>query len=201
MAPETCSPRQIPLRSQCSTTAAVAAAACTAETEDISLPCSMYSMRRHGSPNKNTKYGECAAEQAYNDVPQQAGHAAAASLLQRAEAKAVCNISAPSLLFELPEFWLSSRVQSFTGLPVWGIPVALWALYMITHEHTRHKVTKCPGHGPAGRLGNLNDGFWKQDYGWGVRVCRHFGARGRSSVRYGTQLGDLTENWFLLFSN
>jgi hypothetical protein len=28
-----------------------------------------------------------------------------------------------------------------------------------------------------------------------------FGARGRSSVRYGTRLGDLKENWFLLFSN
>jgi hypothetical protein len=35
----------------------------------------------------------------------------------------------------------------------------------------------------------------------GVRVRRHFGARGRSSVRYGTRLGDLKENWFLLFSN
>ncbi len=34
-----------------------------------------------------------------------------------------------------------------------------------------------------------------------VRVRRHFGARGRSSVRYGTRLGDLKENWFLLFSN
>ena len=28
-----------------------------------------------------------------------------------------------------------------------------------------------------------------------------FDARGRSSVRYGTRLGDLKENWFLLFSN
>jgi len=28
-----------------------------------------------------------------------------------------------------------------------------------------------------------------------------FGARGRISVRYGTRLGDLKENWFLLFSN
>ena len=28
-----------------------------------------------------------------------------------------------------------------------------------------------------------------------------FGARGRSSVRYGTRLGDLKDNWFLLFSN
>jgi hypothetical protein len=27
--------------------------------------------------------------------------------------------------------------------------------------------------------------------GWGVRVRRPFGARGRSSVRYGTRLGDL----------
>jgi len=45
------------------------------------------------------------------------------------------------------------------------------------------------------------DGFWKQDYGWGVRVRRPFGARERSSVLYGTRLGDLKENWFLLFSN
>jgi len=37
--------------------------------------------------------------------------------------------------------------------------------------------------------------------GPGVRVRRPFGARGRSSVRYGTRLGDLKENWFLLFSN
>jgi len=51
----------------------------------------------------------------------------------------------------------------------------------------------------VGRLGS--DGFWKKDYGWGVRVCRHFGARGMSSVRYGTRLGDLKENWFLLFSH
>jgi len=35
------------------------------------------------------------------------------------------------------------------------------------------------------------DGFWEGDYGWGVRVRRHFGARGMSSVRYGTRLGDL----------
>ena len=34
----------------------------------------------------------------------------------------------------------------------------------------------------VGRMGG--DGFWEGDYGWGVRVCRHFGARGRSSVRY-----------------
>ena len=51
----------------------------------------------------------------------------------------------------------------------------------------------------VGRLGG--DGFWEGDYGWGVRVRRHFGARGMSSVRYGTRLGDLKENWFLLFSN
>ena len=53
------------------------------------------------------------------------------------------------------------------------------------------------------RLGG--DGFWNGDYGWGVRVRlfvrRHFGARGMISVRYGTRLGDLKENWFLLFSN
>jgi hypothetical protein len=35
------------------------------------------------------------------------------------------------------------------------------------------------------------DGFWERDYGWGVRVRRHFGERGMSSVRYGTRLGDL----------
>jgi len=39
------------------------------------------------------------------------------------------------------------------------------------------------------RLGG--DGFWDRDYGWGVRVRRPFGARGMSSVRYGTRLGDL----------
>ena len=39
------------------------------------------------------------------------------------------------------------------------------------------------------RLGD--DGFWKGDYGWGVRVRSPFGARGMSSVRYGTRLGDL----------
>jgi hypothetical protein len=33
-----------------------------------------------------------------------------------------------------------------------------------------------------------SDGVWDRDYGWGVRVCRHFGARGVSSVRYGTRL-------------
>jgi hypothetical protein len=42
---------------------------------------------------------------------------------------------------------------------------------------------------------------WDGDYGWGVRVRRPFGARGMSSVRYGTRLGDLKESWFLLFSN
>ena len=39
------------------------------------------------------------------------------------------------------------------------------------------------------RLGS--DGFWEGDYGWGVRVRRPFGARGMSSVRYRTRLGDL----------
>ncbi len=39
------------------------------------------------------------------------------------------------------------------------------------------------------RLGG--DGFWNGDYGWGVRVRRPFGARGMSSVRYGTRLGVL----------
>ena len=42
------------------------------------------------------------------------------------------------------------------------------------------------------RLGG--DGFWKRDYGWGVRVRRPFGARGMSSIRYGTRLGDLKES-------
>ena len=37
------------------------------------------------------------------------------------------------------------------------------------------------------RLGG--DGFWERDYGWGVRVRRPFGARGMTSVRYGTRLG------------
>ena len=44
----------------------------------------------------------------------------------------------------------------------------------------------------VGRLGS--NGFWEQDYGWGVRVRRHFGARG--TVRYGTRLGDLKESCF-----
>ena len=44
----------------------------------------------------------------------------------------------------------------------------------------------------VGRL--VGDGFWKRDYGWGVRVRRHFDARGMSSVRYGTRLGDLKIN-------
>jgi len=35
----------------------------------------------------------------------------------------------------------------------------------------------------------------------GVRVGRPFGARRRSSVRYGTRLGDLKESWLILFSN
>ena len=34
-----------------------------------------------------------------------------------------------------------------------------------------------------------SDGVGDRDYGWGVRVCRPFGARGMSSVRYGTRLG------------
>jgi hypothetical protein len=48
-----------------------------------------------------------------------------------------------------------------------------------------------------GRLDLGSDGFWNEDYGWGVRVRRHFCARGRSSVRYGTRLGDLQESWFI----
>ena len=34
-----------------------------------------------------------------------------------------------------------------------------------------------------GRLDLVSAGFWEGDYGWGVRVRRPFGARGRSSVR------------------
>ncbi len=37
-------------------------------------------------------------------------------------------------------------------------------------------------------------GVWDRDYGWGVRVRRPFGARGRNSVRYGTRLGDLDDD-------
>jgi hypothetical protein len=51
----------------------------------------------------------------------------------------------------------------------------------------------------VGRL--VGDEFWEKDYGWGVRICRPFGAHGMSSVWYGARLGDLKENWFLLFSN
>jgi hypothetical protein len=51
----------------------------------------------------------------------------------------------------------------------------------------------------VGRLGS--DGVWDGDYGWGVRVRRPFGARGRSSVRYGTRLGDLKESCLILFFN
>ena len=36
-----------------------------------------------------------------------------------------------------------------------------------------------------------SDGFWEEDYGWGARVRRPFGARGMSSIRYGIRLGDL----------
>ena len=54
--------------------------------------------------------------------------------------------------------------------------------------HHRY-VTKRPRTGEGCDLGN--SGVWEGDYGWGVRVRRPFGARGRSSVRYGTRLGDL----------
>jgi hypothetical protein len=51
-------------------------------------------------------------------------------------------------------------------------------------------------HGPLGRRWILGAGLRV-----GVPGTPPFGARGRSSVRYGTRLGDLIENWFLLFSN
>jgi len=47
-----------------------------------------------------------------------------------------------------------------------------------------------------------SDGVWDGDYEWGgVRVSRPFGARWKSSVRYGTRLGDLKESCFILFFN
>ena len=54
--------------------------------------------------------------------------------------------------------------------------------------HLRY-VTKRPRTGEGCDPGN--SGVWDRDYGWGVRVRRHFGARGMSSVRYRTRLGDL----------
>ena len=54
--------------------------------------------------------------------------------------------------------------------------------------HLRY-VTKRPRTGEGCDPGN--SGVWEGDYGWGVRVRRHFGARGMSSVRYRTRLGDL----------
>ena len=54
--------------------------------------------------------------------------------------------------------------------------------------HHRY-VTKKPRTGEGCDPGN--SGFWERDYGWGVRVRRPFGARGMSSVRYRTRLGDL----------
>jgi|LakMenEpi03Aug12_release.lakeMendotaPanAssembly.Ray.scaffolds.fasta_scaffold4672556_1 hypothetical protein len=65
----------------------------------------------------------------------------------------------------------------------------------------------------VGRLGI--DGVWDTDYATvtGTRITgggsgyaallpqSASGARGRSSVLYGTRLGDLEENWFILFSN
>ena len=52
-----------------------------------------------------------------------------------------------------------------------------------------HRRDKRPRTGEGCDLGN--SGFWNGDYGWGVRVRRPFGARGMSSVRYRTRLGDL----------
>ena len=49
--------------------------------------------------------------------------------------------------------------------------------------HLRY-VTKRPRTGEGCDPGN--SGVWDRDYGWGVRVRRPFGARGMSSVRYGT---------------
>ena len=54
--------------------------------------------------------------------------------------------------------------------------------------HLRY-VTKRPRTGEGCDPGN--SGFWERDYGWGVRVRRHFGARWMNSVRYGARLGDL----------
>ncbi len=80
-------------------------------------------------------------------------------------------------------------------LTIHSIPFRKNDLLRITY----FRIPGVPGTVTVDRLGG--DGFWKGDYGWGVRVRRPFGARGMSSVRYGTRLGDLKENWFLLFSN
>ena len=61
----------------------------------------------------------------------------------------------------------------------------------------KHSTHICNAVGrPLGRRWIL---FWDEDYGWGVRVRRPFGARRMSSVWYGTRLGDLKENCFLCF--
>ena len=51
----------------------------------------------------------------------------------------------------------------------------------------------------VGRLGS--DGFWKKDYGLGVRVRRHLAHAG--GALYGTELGSVTLKRvvFILFSN
>ncbi len=53
------------------------------------------------------------------------------------------------------------------------------------------------------KKGLSGNGFTVSPKPWrlGVRVSRHFGARWRSSVRYGTRLGDLKESCFVLFFN
>ena len=67
-----------------------------------------------------------------------------------------------------------------------------------TWKHFGPEPTRAiePRHRPPGQRWILEAGLRV-----GVRVGRPFGARRRSSVRYGTRLGDLKENWFLLFSN
>ena len=59
----------------------------------------------------------------------------------------------------------TSKTESRFGISTFGIPIEI--------RRPRHS------------------GFWIGDYGWGVRVRRPFGARGMSSVRYRTRLGDL----------
>ena len=87
--------------------------------------------------------------------------------------------------------WAYSR-QGATGFPLlttWDSVAGLGRAPIPENISGRKLTQEC------------GDGLWEKDYGWGVRVRRHFGARGMSSVRYGTRLGDLKENWFILFSN
>jgi len=83
--------------------------------------------------------------------------------------------------------WVLLRQETVTRLG--DLKENCFLLFPIKHStHTFCFPIKHNTH--LGRLDLGSDGFWKQDYGWGVTVRRPFGARGRSSVRYGTRLGD-----------